>query len=89
MVILFFSIDPQRIADMFNIFNTSGDGSMSIQEFNEMYEKWIKKIIQPTSAFVIVDVQNDFISGSLAIKNCAAKQDGEDVSKMTTDTNDW
>ena len=56
---------------------------MSIQEFNEMYEKWIKKIIQPKSAFVIVDVQNDFISGSLAIKNCAAKQDGEDVSSST------
>ena len=65
---------------MFNIFNTSGDGSMSIQEFSECYEKWIKKIVQPKSAFVIVDVQNDFISGSLAIKNCAAEQDGEDVS---------
>ena len=68
MVILLLSIDPQRIADMFNIFNTSGDGSMSIQEFNEMYEKWIKKIIQPTSAFVIVDVQNDFINGSRQLR---------------------
>ena len=28
---------------------------------------------------MIVDVQNDFISGSLAIINCPAKQDGEDV----------
>ena len=28
---------------------------------------------------MIVDVQNDFISGSLAIKNCPAGQDGEDV----------
>ena len=28
---------------------------------------------------VIVDVQNDFISGSLAIVNCPARQDGEDV----------
>jgi len=72
-------IDTQRIADMFNIFNTSGDGSMSIQEFNDCYEKWIKKVVKPKSAFVIVDVQNDFISGSLAIINCSAKQDGEDV----------
>ena len=76
---MIFRMDTQRIADMFNIFNTSGDGSMSIQEFNDCYEKWIKKIVKPKSAFVIVDVQNDFISGSLAIKNCAAKQDGEDV----------
>ena len=28
---------------------------------------------------MIVDVQNDFISGSLAIINCQAKQNGEDV----------
>ena len=64
---------------MFNIFNTSGDGSMSIQEFNDCYENWIKRIVKPKSALVIVDVQNDFISGSLAIINCPAKQDGEDV----------
>ena len=37
------------------------------------------QIVKPKSAFVIVDVQNDFISGSLAIKNCPAGQDGEDV----------
>ena len=42
-------------------------------------EIFILQIVKPKSAFVIVDVQNDFISGSLAIKNCAAKQDGEDV----------
>jgi len=74
-----YEIDPQRIADMFNIFNTSGDGSMSLQDFSECYEKWICKIVKPRSALVIVDVQNDFISGSLAIINCPAKQDGEDV----------
>ena len=37
------------------------------------------QIVKPKSAFVIVDVQNDFISGSLAIKNCPAGQDGEEV----------
>ena len=35
--------------------------------------------MKPRSAFVIVDVQNDFISGSLAIKNCPAGQHGEEV----------
>ena len=50
-----FRIDPQRIADMFNIFNTSGDGSMSIQEFHDCYEKWIKKIVRPKSALVSCD----------------------------------
>ena len=37
------------------------------------------QIVKPRSAFVIVDVQNDFISGSLAIKNCPAGQNGEEV----------
>ena len=37
-------MDPQQIADLFMIFNTSGDGSMSKQEFSECYEKWIKKV---------------------------------------------
>lgn len=28
---------------------------------------------------MIVDVQNDFIDGTLALKNCPAKQDGAEV----------
>ena len=37
------------------------------------------QIVKPKSALVVVDVQNDFISGSLAIKNCPAGQNGEEV----------
>ena len=38
-------------------------------------------------ALFIIDVQNDFISGSLAIINCPAGQNGEDVrdNKQTND----
>ena len=32
---------------MFNIFNTSGDGSMSLQEFQECYDNWVVKVISP------------------------------------------
>ena len=55
------------------------DGSMNIQEFVLCWNKWIKKvvllnnyrllrlelcqIVRPKSAIIIVDVQNDFISG--------------------------
>lgn len=31
------------------------------------------------SAFLVIDVQNDFISGSLNISKCAAQQNGLDV----------
>ena len=91
-------MDAQQVSDLFMIFNVSGDGSMSMQEFVYCWNGWITKvgsgwdckgraeiirscvqIVKPKSAFVIVDVQNDFISGSLAIKNCPAGQDGEEV----------
>lgn len=37
------------------------------------------KIVRPVSAFLVVDVQNDFISGSLNISNCSAQQNGLEV----------
>ena len=37
--------------------------------------------MRPRTAIIIVDVQNDFISGSLAISNCPAQQNGEEVSQ--------
>ena len=52
-------------------------------------QNWIKnfqkrhnfffQIVRPVSALLVVDVQNDFISGNLAISNCPAGQDGEEV----------
>lgn len=33
----------------------------------------------PRSAILVVDVQNDFIDGTLALKQCPAKQDGANV----------
>lgn len=40
--------------------------------------------MRPISAFLIVDVQNDFITGSLAISNCAAQHNGNDVISTET-----
>jgi hypothetical protein len=33
------------------------------------------------SVFLVVDVQNDFISGTLNISHCSARQNGAEVSK--------
>ena len=38
-------LDTQRTAEMFNIFNTSGDGSMSLEEFRECYNCWVEKVL--------------------------------------------
>ena len=42
------------------------------------------QIVRPVSAIIVVDVQNDFISGSLAISNCPAGQNGEEVGMEQT-----
>ena len=44
----------------------------------------VLQVARPSTAFIVVDVQNDFISGSLAISNCPAGQNGEDVSKTSS-----
>lgn len=43
--------------------------------FTIMYLQTLK----PVSALVVVDVQNDFIHGSLNLQNCPAGQDGSEV----------
>lgn len=47
--------------------------------FNAKLISFSKKIVRPVNAFLIVDVQNDFISGSLNISNCSAQQNGLEV----------
>ena len=48
-------------------------------------------MLDPVSALVIVDVQNDFIDGTMAIRNCPAAHEGGQVvpviNKMLEDTN--
>lgn len=39
----------------------------------------VSQIVRPVSAFLVIDVQNDFISGSLNISNCSAQQNGHEV----------
>ena len=44
-----------------------------------MNPSFITQILDPVTALLIIDVQNDFISGTLAIKDCPAQQNGEAV----------
>ncbi|CAG2181692.1 unnamed protein product [Oppiella nova] len=44
-----------------------------------MWKNWIQVILKPKSALIVVDVQNDFISGSLAINGSSAGHKGEEV----------
>jgi len=74
-----YPIDQSLCNELFMIFNQAGDGSMSKPEFAYCWNNWIKKIVRPVSALLVIDVQNDFISGSLAVVNCPAGEKGEEV----------
>ncbi|KAF0287333.1 Nicotinamidase [Amphibalanus amphitrite] len=53
---------------------------LDARKLAEMFSVFDKnEIVRPVSAFLIVDVQNDFINGSLAICNFQAQQKGEEV----------
>jgi len=74
-----YKLQTSEIDELLSIFNVSASGSLKKDEFKFCWSEWIKKVARPSSALVVVDVQNDFISGSLAIINCPAAQNGEDV----------
>jgi hypothetical protein len=38
------------------------------------------QIVRPVSVFLVVDVQNDFISGTLNISHCSARHNGAEVN---------
>jgi nicotinamidase-related amidase len=49
-----------------------------LRKLNLKFKTKTKTLI-PRTAFVIVDVQNDFIDGTLSLLRCEAKQDGVEV----------
>lgn len=55
--------------------HTSVDNMLThVSILNPSFLLW--QDVKPVTALILVDVQNDFISGSLALKNCPAGQDG-------------
>ena len=67
-----FYIPKSYYIELFQKFDRDRDNMIDRREFNAMWGKWIQTILRPKSAFIIVDVQNDFINGSLAIFRCPA-----------------
>jgi len=64
---------------LFATFDSNADGLIDIAEFEYLCLNWILKVFHRSCALVVVDVQNDFIDGSLALINGPAHQDGVDV----------
>ncbi|XP_025991776.2 uncharacterized protein LOC105198315 [Solenopsis invicta] len=74
-----YGLEEDQLREVYSIFDLKGDGVIDREEFEVCWNRWIKICTRPKSAFLIVDVQNDFITGSLNIKHCAAQHDGTEV----------
>ncbi|XP_973348.1 nicotinamidase isoform X2 [Tribolium castaneum] len=74
-----YNLEEEKLRETFNVFDGNNDGFIDREEFVFCWNHWIKIIVRPISAFLIVDVQNDFISGTLNISNCSAQQNGLEV----------
>ncbi|XP_064608566.1 uncharacterized protein LOC135472813 [Liolophura sinensis] len=61
---------------MLKLLDTDQDGRLSKEEFKICWCYWLKQVLEPVSALVIVDVQNDFLEGSLSLSQCPAGQCG-------------
>ncbi|KAL3282963.1 hypothetical protein HHI36_006121 [Cryptolaemus montrouzieri] len=76
-----YAIDRKQLKDIFSVFDRNSDGLIDRKEFKLCWNNWIKTIVKPVSALVLVDVQNDFISGTLDVRNCPAGHNGEEIIK--------
>ncbi|XP_020291978.1 uncharacterized protein LOC109858787 [Pseudomyrmex gracilis] len=74
-----YGFEEDQLREVYSIFDIKNDGIIDREEFEICWNQWIKVCTRPKSAFLIVDVQNDFITGSLNIKHCAAQHDGSEV----------
>lgn len=64
---------------LFKVFDSKKDNIIDRDEFTRLCQDWLEKTYRRNCALVVVDVQNDFIDGSLALINGSANQDGAEV----------
>lgn len=72
-------LNDDEKSQLFGLFDINNDGLIDTIGFKNLSERWLHKFLKRQSALIIVDVQNDFIDGSLALINGPAEQDGVEV----------
>jgi len=70
------ALTDSQTKSFFDIIDLDSNGLVSADEWRYAWCYWIKQILAPVRALIAVDVQNDFISGSLSLAKCEAGQDG-------------
>ena len=69
----------EELAKLAQALDRNGDGLIEPEELAEFVEKRLGPDAHPIHALIIVDVQNDFIDGTLSLLDCPACQDGAEV----------
>ncbi|KYM95514.1 PREDICTED: nicotinamidase-like [Cyphomyrmex costatus] len=70
--------DEWRVREVFELFDADANGVLDNQEIHSCCN-WIHAIVNPVNVLLVVDVQNDFIDGTLALRKCGFGQDGLEV----------
>lgn len=74
-----YDVPESKIKELFETFDRNKDGVLDDSEFQNVSKHFIQPLTKPITALLVIDVQYDFIDGSLALKNCPAKQEAYDV----------
>jgi len=70
----------RRVVDsLLAALDTDGSGDVDLDELQAAWRAWFGQALNPKRCLIIVDVQNDFIDGTLGLKGCPAGQDGAAV----------
>lgn len=70
---------------LFETFDCDHDGKIDSSEFETLWTQWVQVILCPKSALIVVDVQNDFISGNLSVKNLDENRDPAGIVPIIND----
>ena len=65
----------RRVVDsLLAALDTDGSGDVDLDELQAAWRAWFGQALNPKRCLIIVDVQNDFIDGTLGLKGCPAGQ---------------
>lgn len=68
----------RRTREIFELFDANADGALNEQELHRCCN-WIHATVNPVNVLLVVDVQNDFIDGTLALRQSGYGQEGLEV----------
>lgn len=74
-----YALTEEKLDQLFQTFDMAGHDNIDAEEFRLNWNRWICPVQKSHRALIVVDVQNDFICGSLALKECPANDDGAKV----------